>query len=332
MSGQKIRFVNGKQSSETCDCPDEYGCNHYNNPPLIEKTDKYWKTPDGIRRRIRGLSQEFTYKVVNGAVKLYGQTNGVKWLHWQTVGDDRVCVICTKAAQGGRGGLYKATWFTPQMPAHFGCRCQWYIYFADELEIKDRINLNQDTTTKTTYDNFSKGKKQNIKTLNRGKVGDTDVLIINNPAKEQTDAFLDTVEKMKNHLKGVNEVKLINKTPPKITRRGYSGTVEGYHVITRNPKNFEKMEQVIVYSKGQTPEAITYTTTHEAGHLIYKKIQTEYGRTDWSDFYKKHKDEMPTTYAKEFGADEGFSESLATHLTGDTLAPAITKKLKKYGF
>ena len=132
MGGQHRRLENGKQSSKTCDCPDEYGCNHYNNPPLIEKQDDYWTTPDGIRRRIRGLAQDFTYKVVNGAVKIYGQTNGARWLFWLTVGDDRVCVICSKAARGGRDGFYKPSWFMPQgPPAHFGCRCQIVVYFEE---------------------------------------------------------------------------------------------------------------------------------------------------------------------------------------------------------
>ena len=121
MGGQPIRLENGKQSSKTCDCPDEYGCNHYNNPPLQEKTSGYWKTPDGIRRRIRMLSQDFTYKTVNGAVKRYGQTNGALWLYWQTVGDDRVCAICSKAATGGQNGFYRPYWFTPAMPAHSRC-------------------------------------------------------------------------------------------------------------------------------------------------------------------------------------------------------------------
>jgi hypothetical protein len=135
MGGQQLKYVNGKASLETCKClhcdDGTYGCNHFNNPPLKEQQEDYWTTPEGIRRRIRGLAQDFTYKVVNGAVKRYGQFNGALWLYWQTVGDDRVCVICTKAATGGRNGFYKPQWFTPQMPAHFGCRCQWFTYWTE---------------------------------------------------------------------------------------------------------------------------------------------------------------------------------------------------------
>ena len=134
MGGQPRKLENGKQSSETCNClhcdDDTYTCKTHNNPPLQEKTSSYWKTPDGIRRRIRMLSQDFTYKVVNGAVKRYGQTNGAVWLFWQTVGDDRVCITCSTAAQGGQNGFYRPYWFTPAMPAHSRCRCQWYTYFT----------------------------------------------------------------------------------------------------------------------------------------------------------------------------------------------------------
>ena len=82
-------------------------------------------TPVGITARIRGLSQGFSYKIVNGAVRLTGSSYGIKWMKWETAEDDRVCVICTKAAGGGRDGYYQLSWFLPQMPAHFGCRCRW---------------------------------------------------------------------------------------------------------------------------------------------------------------------------------------------------------------
>jgi len=132
MDGQHRKSVNGKLLSKTCEClhcdDGTYTCNHFNHPPLRE-AKAYWKTPDGIRRRIRGLAQDFTYKSVNGAAKLYGAVNRAVWLYWLTVGDDRVCPICTKAAMGGRNGFYKPQWFTPQMPAHMLCRCQWVLYF-----------------------------------------------------------------------------------------------------------------------------------------------------------------------------------------------------------
>lgn len=119
--------MNGMKSSTTCD--DYPSCRDLGKPNIREQRFDYWGTPEGIRRRIRGLAQDFTYKVVNNAVKLYGVTNGAKWLKWQTAEDDRVCVICMKAATGGRNGYYKPSWFMPNMPVHFGCRCRWIVYF-----------------------------------------------------------------------------------------------------------------------------------------------------------------------------------------------------------
>jgi hypothetical protein len=69
----------------------------------------------------------------NGAVKVIGTTQGVTWLQWVISPDDRVCPIClenryNKGAQDFRG-WYRSGWFTPMMPAHPGCRCQWALYY-----------------------------------------------------------------------------------------------------------------------------------------------------------------------------------------------------------
>ena len=125
--------MNGSQSSTTCD---PYpSCRDLGKPKIIEQRFDYWGTPNGIRRRIRGLAQDFTYKIVNNSIKIYGQTNGAKWLKWQIVEDDRVCLICIKASMGGREGFYKPSWFLPiGPPRHFGCRCFWILYFEEKEE------------------------------------------------------------------------------------------------------------------------------------------------------------------------------------------------------
>lgn len=99
----------------------------------MEQREDYWMSPQGITRRIKFLAQDFTYKSVNGAIKLYGDsTKNVMWLKWETVGDDRVCVLCLQAAAGGRSGFYKPSWFMPSMPKHAGDRCQWVVYYKPE--------------------------------------------------------------------------------------------------------------------------------------------------------------------------------------------------------
>jgi len=61
---------------------------------LLEQAEKYWKTPAGIQRRIEMIGEHFTYKIVNNAVKVYGETDGAKWVVWYTMADERVCPLC----------------------------------------------------------------------------------------------------------------------------------------------------------------------------------------------------------------------------------------------
>ena len=84
---------------------------------------QYWKSPPGIQNRISQLSSNFTYKLVNNAIKITAQEEKAKWLIWITAGDDRVCPIC--APRHLR--RYRPTWFLPNLPSHSGCRCVWEI-------------------------------------------------------------------------------------------------------------------------------------------------------------------------------------------------------------
>ena len=83
----------------------------------------YWQSPPGIQSRITQLSSNFTYKLVNNAVKITAQKEKAKWLVWITAADDRVCPIC--APRHLR--RYRPTWFLPNMPIHNLCRCAWEI-------------------------------------------------------------------------------------------------------------------------------------------------------------------------------------------------------------
>lgn len=95
----------------------------------------YWITTSGINRRIKSLAQDFNYLIVNNAFKVLAPTNGAQWLRWLDMGDANVCDTCLyHSTQGGRGGFYHVTWFTPIIPVHNGCRCQWEIWFEDPFE------------------------------------------------------------------------------------------------------------------------------------------------------------------------------------------------------
>lgn len=99
---------------------------------LIRKSEKdsvggyfgrYWQSPPGIQNRIEQLASNFTYRIVNNAVKITAQEEKAKWLVWITMGDDRVCPIC----EPRHLKMYRTHWFLPRMPAHSRCRCQWRI-------------------------------------------------------------------------------------------------------------------------------------------------------------------------------------------------------------
>lgn len=116
-------------------------CSHYRalqHHGLTAQNEDYWKSPMGISRRVDSLAQFFNYGVYNNAVKVLGTAKGVQWMKWETAMDDRVCPICEKASMGGSGdypGYYRSGWFTPAMPAHSGCRCQWVLYWEFEEEL-----------------------------------------------------------------------------------------------------------------------------------------------------------------------------------------------------
>jgi len=91
-------------------------------------TSDYWRTPQGISRRIEMLSQNFTYKVVNNSLMFYGQSAGIDYVRWVTMEDERVCPIC--GALDGR--TYRKGQFLPPLPSHTNCRCRWELIRVPE--------------------------------------------------------------------------------------------------------------------------------------------------------------------------------------------------------
>ena len=86
---------------------------------LRESTSEYWKSPAGITRRVEMLGEDFTYRLVNNALQVYGEANGVAGWEWEGALDERTCDYC--ASQIGR--RYWLGQFLPSLPAHAGCRC-----------------------------------------------------------------------------------------------------------------------------------------------------------------------------------------------------------------
>ena len=94
--------------------------------PLEEKkaTSDYWRTAPGLVRRIKMLSQEFTYKIINNSLMFRGQSAGINHVRWTTHPEDTEtgpCVIC----DGLDGHVYRKGQFLPPLPAHANCVCEW---------------------------------------------------------------------------------------------------------------------------------------------------------------------------------------------------------------
>jgi hypothetical protein len=103
---------------------------------LAAKSVDYWLTPVGLTRRMDGLAQDLSFQVVGAALRVVAARNGLRWLYWQTEGDDSVCPVCNAAAHGGRDGYYRVSWFMPLMPKHQGCRCRWVLLFYNPFPFR----------------------------------------------------------------------------------------------------------------------------------------------------------------------------------------------------
>lgn len=89
---------------------------------------KYWYTPEGIMRRIEMLSLSFTYKIVNNALLVHGETGGITRFRWATnpgASKTGPCPYCD--SQNGR--IYRKGQFLPALPAHAYCVCAWELMF-----------------------------------------------------------------------------------------------------------------------------------------------------------------------------------------------------------
>lgn len=289
---------------------------------------KYWESPVGLIRRIESLSQNFVWKLVNNAVKITAQRDPlVKVLIWVTAADDKVCPICAPRHMKE----YLTHWFLPQMPAHPGCRCQWEMVMKreEELEFTD-VNTADAPPIKDQY----KAKKPSakmlkVRDLKVGKIGKTNIQLINKPTKKAQELIKDTLGKVpfKLHSRNLKEVNIINAPPRKVTRRGRTGTVNGYYdhnslMVTPSGLRYSNQASITVYSKGSH---IDQTLMHEIGHNVYNQVIPLRAKNDWDKaFYKSLQDyELPSDYAGH-NASEGFAETYMMWYTRrDYLDPKI---------
>ncbi len=88
---------------------------------IQETVSDYWKSPEGIAKRIEAIGEDFTFRVYNNALAVYG-SNTYSRLQWVGYVDSRTCKICLPKI----GHIYKTGGqYIPSLPAHNFCRCLW---------------------------------------------------------------------------------------------------------------------------------------------------------------------------------------------------------------
>lgn len=90
---------------------------------FIEKSEEYWRTAMGLKRRVSMLGGFFHYRLVNGALQAYGGDPDVSgWLG--IPGETEHCEYCVKHIIGH---YFHKGQFLPPLPAHYGCTCGWQL-------------------------------------------------------------------------------------------------------------------------------------------------------------------------------------------------------------
>ena len=88
----------------------------------------FWLSEEGILLRLEDLSNDFSFRVYNGALLGNFKEAGFEKLVWVGVEDDKICEDCLDHV----GRVYRSHGFLPKMPRHIKCRCLWDIFM--ELE------------------------------------------------------------------------------------------------------------------------------------------------------------------------------------------------------
>ena len=256
---------------------------------------RYWKSPQGISLRIRGFAQGFTYRVVNGAYRITGKTHGIRWMQWLTVGDDRVCVICLKAASGGRNGYYQTNWFTPGMPAHFGCRCQWRLILPPPDEV-----------LKTQETRLDIARVQNVVDNSVIQEGELPPAII----AEVEQVIRDQMTRVPRiWLRGINQINLHAKNAfriPEAIGGDYNTVTKNIRLSTLGLNSFQRLPDG-TYGYAFDPKltqgkdaysSIKNTIVHELSHNFYRHFQRSEDEKYWSFIWATNNERMVRKYGK----------------------------------
>jgi len=276
----------------------------------------YWKSPEGIERRVEMLGEDFCFRTVNNALQAYGRANDVLGWYWIGSIDERTCNYCD--SQMGR--FYRIGQFLPILPSHAGCRCEWELVPREYEEpvsyrVDPRSVPEQDRpkTIKDFYRNRvweREWRTRSVTNLEQGIKGETMINLYNDPltdyyGKNPRQQFLNAVGKIPStHMQGIKEIRLV---PMGDVPGGTSGYYDhGERTIT-------------IFDKALGIES---TVNHEVGHNIRSHLMTKEQQSEWVNVWNRAKQDtsrgdlmLPSNLAEE-REDEGFAECYAAYRGG----------------
>lgn len=255
------------------------------------KTSEYWRSPEGMMRRIEMLSQSFTYKIVNSSLMFYGYSAGITRVRWATRADERVCPICGPL----EGRIYQKGQFLPRLPAHAGCRCGWELMF-DPLEVPEYLRA---PPVGSRY--FPPGVK------------------VPETLKSQVQKHLDKLP-----VKHTRQLKRVDIVPE--IRTLY--TKDGDIITGQWRKDGSIQLSLEAFASGRDYSKTLY---HEVGHNVYfTATKGKMDDPIWSWFWKQKQADMPSGYAK-MNAVEGFAECYASIHSKEQIDLLISDVVKIFG-
>jgi len=268
----------------------------------------YWRGPEGIRRRVEMLGEDFCFNVVNNALQAYGRVNEIAGWIWVGSMDERQCDYCYSRT----GNFYRQGMFLPRLPAHAGCRCEWQLMSSEEepivyaakldlrvIPVEKRPNLIK-VYIRTISARQGQQVNREVISLEETTIGKTKIQAINNPQAEYKQILLNTVEKIPiEHLEGIPNIRLVS--------RGEDNHISG--VINNETREITVYDGYVEFDK---------TVYHEVGHNLYQNLISDSAKQEWNEMWQVAAEntrtmksyDLPSDYAT-VNPDEGFAESYA---------------------
>jgi hypothetical protein len=95
---------------------------------MVNVSNDFWTSPEGIDRRLAMFSEDFSYNVVNNSLQVYGGANDVAGF-LGIGGSTKHCIYCSEHIIGL---IFNKGQFLPRLPAHNYCSCSWELVSKGE--------------------------------------------------------------------------------------------------------------------------------------------------------------------------------------------------------